>query len=445
MGIKRCVGSLAYQSVEPLSPSRPRNFNELNTFKMKKYISNIRVLVALSVCALLALTGCSTVGPDFNDMADAYEKSVETQQKQTLLSNMLRAARKMPLVFTDITQVQGTGAIGTASSLDASITSLDPGSIAGFFSAGSGSGVRLGSNITTQRTFGFTLASLNNERFFEGFLTPITYEDLHYFMSSNEVPDALVASMLFDSIQITEAKGTKKLYLNDPGKPEYEQFKKVLYQLLDDGLMTEMSVKKTNFGPVMSREEFLKIMPEISKLLPAKILPLQLSFKPETYQLSIMIPTPKFCMTAPREQRRYGKNMDCETSEKTNAQNLQRMNKATQQTTDDTVLIKLRSTREVFTYLGRLLALQMGDAPFVTKIRNENSGTKEEIPILVINRNVPMSPNESLISTRFLGELFSIPLKNSGYSTQIFDLLSVMVIMNKIPGSIQAPPGVLIR
>ena len=403
-----------------------------------------RWLITAGACCLLTLAGCSAIGPDFNEMTDAYEKSIDAQQRKSLLSNMLRASRKMPLVFTDVTSVQGSGTIGTSNSLSANIKALDPSSIPGYFSADLGSTAGLSSTLSTSRNFNFTLASLNNEEFFKGFLTATTLEDLHFFISSNDVSDVLFSALIFDSIEIVATDGSKKLYLNRPDRPDYPQFKNLLYQLIDEGLMTETTIKQVKLGPVLSKDDFVKIMPEFSKLLQLKVMVQQVSAKPESYQLTIAAPSIRVCMNGPRDQRHYGKNMDCGKPPASVGQ-IAPLGSTSQQSTDDTIVIKLRSTREVFSYLGRLIALQSGPNPIITTIRSDDPGSTEEVPILIVNRGTQQSAESSFASTRFIGELYSVPNDASGYSIQVFDFLSVMVTMNKIPGSIPMPPGVLLR
>jgi hypothetical protein len=82
----------------------------------------------------------------------------------------------------------------------------------------------------------------------------------------------------------------------------------------------------------------------------------------------------------------------------------------------------------------------------VTTVRVKNAFDQyEDIPILVVDKGNRFSTNDVVVSTNYQGEVFSVPLKNAGYSSRVFELLSVMVTMNKIPGSIPASPGVLIR
>jgi hypothetical protein len=73
------------------------------------------------------------------------------------------------------------------------------------------------------------------------------------------------------------------------------------------------------------------------------------------------------------------------------------------------------------------------------------SGNFEEQPILLVQKGYPLNMEQLIATTSYQGTSYHVPLSQSGYSARVFDLLSVMGTMNKIPGSIPASPGVLIR
>jgi len=51
----------------------------------------------------------------------------------------------------------------------------------------------------------------------------------------------------------------------------------------------------------------------------------------------------------------------------------------------------------------------------------------------------------TIASVDYFGNAYSVPLTDNGYSAVVFDLLSLLVTMNKIPGSIPASPGILVK
>jgi len=122
----------------------------------------------LSVAAILTLTGCKAIGPDFNDMTAAYTGSMEVHQRNTILINIMRAAYDMPMTFTDIPTVLGQGLAQGQAGLTANIMSLEPTSVPGFFSAAPQSNASLQAGLTVSRQFSFSLSSLDNQQFTKG-------------------------------------------------------------------------------------------------------------------------------------------------------------------------------------------------------------------------------------------------------------------------------------
>lgn len=405
------------------------------------------VFVAASVSCALILHGCSAIGPDFNDMTEAYEQAMDMHQKKSLLANMLRASNNLPLIFTDVTTVAGTGAIATSNSIGASIQGVDPSTVSGYFSPRVGSSANISSQLTTNRSFTFSLGSLNNEEFFRGFLTETPLDDMYFFMKSDSPPKEFITALLVDSIETVGKDGVRREYLNDPTHPRYDQFVSLMSQLLEDGLTSEVTNEIIDVGPVLSKEDFSKLLPEISKLLQSKFTFRKVGNNPQGFQISRVVPRARLCMDSDRESRHYGLHMDCGRAPNTAANATKpKLRPGELASSDDSLLIRLRSTRGVFRYLGRLIALQSGPNPVVTTVRVKNADNQyEDIPILVVDKGNGFSTNAVVVSTNYQGEVYSVPLKNAGYSSRVFELLSVMVTMNKIPGSIPASPGVLIR
>ncbi len=410
-----------------------------------RFFKSKSALLALGLTSLVLMSGCSSINPDFMDMTEAYERSIDMHQKKSLLANMLRASNNLPLMFTDITTVAGTGSISTASAVDGKILASNPGSIAGFFTPSLGSSFGLGTGLSTNRSFTFSLGSLNNEEFYSGFLTDTPLEDMHFYMRSDNPPKEFVAALLVDSIEVTAKNGTRKIYLNDPFSPDYKHFQSMIYQLLDDGLTTEMNNELVDIGPALSKDDFTKILPEISKIVQAKVQVRKVGTHPETFQLSMIQPKAKFCMDSPSALRHWGQHMDCDSTPNFPPK-VRDAKTSDPSVVEETMMIRLRSTKSVFRFLGKLIALQSGPNPVVTMIRVQTAnGQFEQKPIIVVKKGAPPPADRLIATTNYQGTQYSVSLDESGYSARVFDLLSVMVTMNKITGSIPASPGVLIR
>lgn len=396
--------------------------------------------------AVLFLNGCSTVGPDFTSMTEAYERAIDMHQRQSLLVNMMRASESLPLVFTDITTVSGTGSIAMSGSVNANIASGDPSSFNGFFSPTSGSSAGLSTGLATNRSFTFSLGSLNNEEFYRGFLAETSLDDIHFYMNSGVPAKEFIGSMLFESIQVTKSNGNTEVYLNEPLLPNYDRFKNKMYELLDAGLTIEMKSQATNVGPEITKDEFLKVFPLISSQLNAPKANVQaIKTKSGGYQIVKYSTSARVCFQTPLGAHLYGSHMVCEANKENVINNSTVSAEYKTPGNADKILIKVRSTNGVFSYLGKLIALQTGPKKEIATVRILTSdGNKSEQPILVVLKgnayNKPL-----LTSVKYNGEMYSIPREQSGLSARVLQMLSIMVIMNKIPGSIPASQGVLIR
>lgn len=402
-----------------------------------------KTMIALT-CAAMFMSGCSTVGPDFTSMTEAYERAIDMHQRKSILVNIMRASDSLPLVFTDVTTVSGTGSIAMSGSLNANISSADPSSFNGFFSSKTGSSAGLSTGLATNRSFTFSLGSLNNEEFYRGFLTETTLDDLYFYMSSGVPRKEFIGSLLIDSIQVTDSAGKSEIYWNEPLLPNYERFQNKLYELVDSGLTVEMKTQARNIGPELSKEELHWLLPDIIGDLNASKISLQpAKTKPGSYQIVKTVSGPRVCFDDAAHAARYGNHMVCESSVIAGgAIDIARKNSSSAK---ETILIKLRSTSGVFRYLGKLVELQIGPKKEVTKIRIRTpNGDTFVAPIFVVLEG--STYNEPLLaSVNYQGEDYSIPKNDSGFSSRVLQLMSTMVIMNKIPGSIPASPGVLIR
>ena len=134
--------------------------------------------------------------------------------------------------------------------------------------------------------------------------------------------------------------------------------------------------------------------------------------------------------------------------------------KSPEQITSDSnklaLVIKLRSTRKIFDFLGSLTSMQLGPEKKYVSLKASstlaiNSSTHSaqaattnyEFPLFVIQKNNTQGP--ALATVNYRGNTYSIPETNSGASRQVLVALSQILTLNKVPGSIPASPAVLIK
>lgn len=422
------------------------------------YLNGIK-LAAVSV--VLLLTGCSTVGPSFNDMTKAYTASIEQHTRDNILINMMRAGFDMPMTFTDIPSVLGTGIVSTESGLSVNNLSATPSSLTSYFSAAAGSNYTAGAQLSTSRQFNFTLSSLDNQQFTKGFLTTVPLDNVHFFSRSSHLSKQLLYTLLIDSIEIKVKDAPNRMYINDPNRPDYDEFQKILSDLLQSGLTTETVTESKEMGPQVSEAQAVKLMSELGKtLMSAKQAGANIELKPtqvggaKRYQLHATQQRVRFCVSPPADQiwirERFGTQILCmPTPGTTFSDGPQQTAPAGQADKKPVELmtITLRSTRDVFRFVGQVIMAQTDRTPpKVISIRTKTGKDQwEEIPLIVVNKGSTGFGEQTIASVVYFDQAYSVPLENNGYSAVVFDLLSLLVTMNKIPGSIPASPGILVK
>ena len=119
-----------------------------------------------------------------------------------------------------------------------------------------------------------------------------------------------------------------------------------------------------------------------------------------------------------------------------------------------TLVIKLRSVRNVFEFLGAVVSLQNGPEPKMVKVVDSTNVdpklSVQEIlarskDMFVVKKGTGSGP--MLTTVNYQGEIYSIPRddNNTTYTHQVLVMLSQMLTLTKVPGSIPASPAVLIK
>jgi len=218
------------------------------------------IIKLLAPFSLLALGACSSIAPDFTDMASSYQKVIEKYNSDNLLLNIVRASKGRPTSFLEIPTFQGPGAITTSPSLSATLGSIGA-SAGGLFAITSGSSGTIGAPIPSlSRSFSFTQSSLDNATFLNGFLAPIPSATLNYF-SSVQAPREILFILSIDSIKIYSPDGTAMEFRNEPKDPKYPEFLPLFQSLIDSGLSTQTLIRNTPLGPPMSELAAAQFMP----------------------------------------------------------------------------------------------------------------------------------------------------------------------------------------
>lgn len=145
----------------------------------------------MMVLAMVGVTGCATQN-QFADNATEYNRQAEQTQDRALLLNVLRASRRRPLSFLDLTTLAGStpasGSLGfsiplTQPSMGTTATTVSP-------------TAALSGGPTVNMT------SLNTQEFYKGILAPIPLSTIDILFQRG-INRELLFNLLFSRIQVT--------------------------------------------------------------------------------------------------------------------------------------------------------------------------------------------------------------------------------------------------
>lgn len=420
---------------------------------------------------LFLISGCALNGStSFRDMSTSYRDVLEAYANDNILINIVRASQHLPMTFLDMPSVIGTGSVGASAGIGGSVTSLQPNSVAGFFSAATGSSYAPSASMTVNNSFNFTQSSLDNSSFMMSFLSDIKPESIDSLTNNAVGPKSILYSLVIDYIELRDINNKSiKKWVNDPYSPDYRNFQQALYRLIDSGLSTEVVLQKQVLSAPMDVDMLNKNMQALVRayetpgttVLPAK----GLDGKP-AFQLVRITPMTRMCLTEIQNESEledlFTDAAFCGSGEvglSDRAANSEvRTGKTARKVSPEdkkTLVIKLRSTRNVFDFMGALVSLQTGPEKRLVQIKNsdlfqvdrrylmDEMSDTGSFPLFIVEKNNKTS--KPLVSVTYRGDTYSIPEQNAGASRQVLVLLSEILTLNKVPGSIPPSPSVLIK
>ncbi len=196
------------------------------------------------VClTILALAGCGGVD-QFSDRAFAYNQQAETIKEQEFLVNVMRAAYREPLQFSDFTQVTGQASISGTAAFTLPISTF-PANLSKTFTASP--------SATLSGNQSFTIANLNTQEFYEGILSPIPMSSIDYYMQA-DYPKALLLTLFVQRIELRPqpGEGATVAFDNTYVGDQYARFEAVLQAAIDLGLTTETVAAAQPVGPPLT-------------------------------------------------------------------------------------------------------------------------------------------------------------------------------------------------
>lgn len=400
------------------------------------------------------LGGCaSTLTPDFGEMSSKYANSLERYQINMIFQNIVRSSENRPVSFLDMPTINGSGSIGVVPSVSALFTGgAIPYNANYNVIQGALSYVTPSAALTLNNTFNFTQSSLDNAVFWKSYLNELPRETVKYF-SHNHIPKEVLLSLVVDEFEIFYPNGKSTVLINNPLRPDHAQFQQYLYKLINEGFTAQLIDTSEKLGPPLTVE---KVAPRFGDKAFVMFKESNISLKQVSdsqnplYQPIQNSSKYKLCVSSDLyanylPAKKYGERLFCEETS----------DEALLKTSDTkkrqpTLIVRIRSTNNVFEYLGQVIKAQLAEKPYLVTLPptattfNSQAGEPNEYALLIVNKNKP-APNDFATIEGLAGGVYSIPSANNGYSTLSIKLLSQLMSLQKIPGSIPASPSVLLK
>ena len=434
----------------------------------------MRSISMMFLSALLAvISGCgSPNSTSFRSMSHAYREVVESYSNDNILINIARASKKMPVSFLDIPSIMGTGSVSADVGLSATVYSGNPGSLGGFLQPWAGA-VGLANYIPTASLsvsggYTFTQSSLDNATFMRPFLLDIKPEIVAYLTSNHAAPKSILYSLLVSSIDVVNDKReVVSSFVNDPSSKDYLGFQRALYILVAAGLTAEPTFVKMPMSPILDEKLARDSFGMLVGALAAGVTLDEVSQpgRPKQFRLIKLMPDWRLCLNKTDGEVLFGKSLSpenyCTQSYKsTTAQRTATELRALLSDGSDSGLknlsikVNLRSTRNIFDFLGDIVAMQNAENPHIVKVFNpellnasDNAKVSDfpPVPLFVMQKN--KSVGKPLTSLNYRGDTYTVPDHDisESFTKDVIVLLSQLLTLNKISGSIPPSPSVLVR
>lgn len=436
----------------------------MNIFK----ISGIRLLTLSVFFAFLS--GCAATGSNsFKEMSSAYRDVVEQYSNDNILLNIVRVSKNMPMSFLDIPSVVGSGTIVRNVNASATFFTNNPSSVPGFFSPGntandsSNSGIGIGLSINN--SFSFTQSSLDNSSFMTSFYREIPLDVLDFRGTERLRPRAIDYILLIDSIEgrVKDDKAALRVE-NDPLSKDYDHFMEVFRILMELGLRVEKVTTKTPIGPLFEESKstsFLGINSVIDGIAKGTLAVDEITKNNKKfYQLSRIESVSRLCVNKYRTEEIVGNLISnksyCANSEKLPPSKekfnhyLSWLKKNYPNVSDLELKFKIRSTGNVFDFLGNVLLAQTVNPdrkimiiPSQTDLATTYAIYNKPTNLFTIYKNDPDITAATKVT--YQGNVYSIAANDDSHSKIVLEYISTLLTFSKVPGSIPASPAVIVR
>jgi hypothetical protein len=205
-------------------------------------------IVAVSALVGICVSGC-VVADGFGTRAVQYNLEADDNRNKTLLINVVRAAYRRPLQFSEVSQVLGTATGTLKADFTLPFTGV-PSTATRIFSAAPGVSISGGPN--------FTVTVQNTKEFYQGILSPIQPQTAAYYLHAG-FPKTVLLTLLVSRIEYGPKNGPKPVLNSVFNRAEYDQFEDLLLALIKAGLDAEQITDPAVIGPPLFDEQLRDI------------------------------------------------------------------------------------------------------------------------------------------------------------------------------------------
>lgn len=396
-----------------------------------------KIVYILCLGFSFVFVGCASISPDIGDMTRAYSDTVEKHERNQILKNLLRAGDGIPMSFTTVPTIIGSGTLEAGTGITGQL-------YGNLFSNASNTTTLRGS-----RSFNFTLSSLDNEKFISAFLGDIPLESFQVF-SGSDFHQKLFFTLLVDSITFNAEKDDRKVIENGTStKNRFNKFQAILEDLIESGLKTEKITYASSVGIDLSREEFLTNYFRTGLITDKNIkVTKSMTATGERFRIVRLSNSTRFCLSSIQFEKLSGIKL----SSKLNCKNINERVIDVADSNDgenyDSLEFDVRSAREVYRYVGRLVVSQIRQDEWVPSIelKKRQAGILAgSHPLIVVKKGEPAPGEKVLAVAEHMGSSYYIPFENSGFSSRVFEYLSLLLSTSMVKDAIPSSPGILVR
>lgn len=396
-----------------------------------------KIVYILCLGFSFVFVGCASISPDIGDMTRAYSDTVEKHERNQILKNLLRAGDGIPMSFTTVPTIIGSGTLEAGTGITGQL-------YGNLFSNASNTTTLRGS-----RSFNFTLSSLDNEKFISAFLGDIPLESFQVF-SGSDFHQKLFFTLLVDSITFNAEKDDRKVIENGTStKNRFNKFQAILEDLIESGLKTEKITYASSVGIDLSREEFLTNYFRTGLITDKNIkVTKSMTATGERFRIVRLSNGTRFCLSSNQFEKLSGIKL----SSKLNCKNINERVIDVADSNDgenyDSLEFDVRSAREVYRYVGRLVVSQIRQDEWVPSIelKKRQAGILAgSHPLIVVKKGEPAPGEKVLAVAEHMGSSYYIPFENSGFSSRVFEYLSLLLSTSMVKDAIPSSPGILVR